>query len=64
VVLRALTLPLRELAPLVEPGGRLIVLGRAPALEGPFETVVSPPGSRAGPHVFRRLAEGTVSRET
>jgi 16S rRNA (guanine527-N7)-methyltransferase len=31
VVVRALALPLRELAPLVAPGGQLIVLGRAPA---------------------------------
>jgi 16S rRNA (guanine527-N7)-methyltransferase len=64
VMLRGLVLPLRELAPLVEPGGRLIVLGRVPALEGPFETGSSPPGGRAGLHLFRRLPGGAVSRET
>jgi 16S rRNA (guanine527-N7)-methyltransferase len=64
VMLRGLRLPLCDLAPLVEPGGRLIVLGRAPALEGPFDTVASPPGAQAGLHVFRRIPEGGVSRET
>jgi 16S rRNA (guanine527-N7)-methyltransferase len=59
VTVRALALPLGELAPLVTPGGRLVILGRRPPLEGPFEAEA--PG-RAGVHVFRRL--GAVSRET
>jgi 16S rRNA (guanine527-N7)-methyltransferase len=59
VTVRALALPLRELAPLVAPGGRLVVLGRRPRLEGPFGAEVA---ERAGVHVFRR--EGDVSRET
>jgi 16S rRNA (guanine527-N7)-methyltransferase len=59
VTVRALALPLRELAPLVTPGGRLVILGRRPPLEGPFEAEA--PG-RVGVQVFRRL--GVVSRET
>ena len=36
VSLRALALPLSELAPLVEPGGRILVLGGRPRAEPPF----------------------------
>jgi 16S rRNA (guanine527-N7)-methyltransferase len=59
VTVRALVLPLPELAPLVEPEGRVVVLGRRPALQGPFEAEGF---DRAGVHVFRRV--GAVSRET
>jgi len=53
LTLRALALPLPGLATLVVPGGRLLVFGVAPALEGPFERE---PGiaSLPGLHVFRR----------
>jgi 16S rRNA G527 N7-methylase RsmG len=58
VTLRALSLPLAALAPLVEPGGQLLILGAAPRHEGPFEKA-----SSVGPgvHCFRRKG---VSRET
>jgi 16S rRNA (guanine527-N7)-methyltransferase len=59
VAVRALALPLRELAPLVEPGGCLVLLGRQPALEGPFEAVTE---DREDVHVYRRVE--AVSRET
>jgi 16S rRNA (guanine527-N7)-methyltransferase len=59
VTVRALTLPLRELAPLVEPGGRLVVLGRRPPLEGPFEVEKD---DREDVHIYRRVE--AVSRET
>jgi 16S rRNA (guanine527-N7)-methyltransferase len=59
VTVRALALPLRELAPLVAPGGQLVILGRRPAPEGPFEAGVAAAG---GVHVFRRVE--AVSRET
>jgi 16S rRNA (guanine527-N7)-methyltransferase len=36
VSLRAIALPLRELAPLVAPGGRILVLGGRPLVEPPF----------------------------
>ncbi len=36
VSLRAIALPLRELAPLVAPGGRILVLGGRPLAEPPF----------------------------
>lgn len=53
LTLRALALPLPALAPLVVPGGRLLVFGVAPAREGPF---AREPGiaSLPGLHVFRR----------
>jgi 16S rRNA (guanine527-N7)-methyltransferase len=59
VTVRALALPLRGLAPLVAPGGRLVVLGRRPPQEGPFEAEAD---AREGVHVYRRVE--TVSRET
>ncbi|HEY6549215.1 MAG TPA: RsmG family class I SAM-dependent methyltransferase, partial [Vicinamibacteria bacterium] len=51
VTLRALALPLRELLALVRPGGRVVVLGRAPRAEAGFEAEAGP-----GPdlHLFRR----------
>ena len=51
VLLRALALPLRELRPLVRPGGRVLVLGQAPAPAPGFE---AEPGGGPGVHVFRR----------
>lgn len=46
VVLRALTLPAAELAPLVAPGGRLLVLGRPLAEARPFrEAAPDTPGA-------------------
>jgi 16S rRNA (guanine527-N7)-methyltransferase len=63
VTLRALALPLAELAPLVAPGGQVVVFGRPLRLEGPFE-----PRALAGPredlHVYRRISPAGVSRET
>jgi 16S rRNA (guanine527-N7)-methyltransferase len=52
VTLRALAVPLRELAPLVLPGGQLLVWGPAPAVGEGFAAEVSP---AAGVHVRRRL---------
>jgi 16S rRNA (guanine527-N7)-methyltransferase len=51
VTLRALRLPLGQLAHCCAPGGRLIVIGRAPSAEPPFRGDEGP-----GPpiHVFRR----------
>jgi 16S rRNA G527 N7-methylase RsmG len=60
VTVRALALPLSELAPLVEPGGQVLILGAAPGLEGPFERK-APPVSGEGVHCFVRR---DVSRET
>ena len=66
VTVRALALPLGELASLVRPGGQVIVLGRAPALEGPFEPQ-SQVASGRGVHIFRRCGErvprGTLGSE-
>ena len=59
VSLRALALPLTELAPLVRPGGQILVLGAAPGDEGPFEKTLSIPGE--GVHCYRRRG---VPRET
>lgn len=59
VTLRALALPLPALAPLVEPGGRVVFLGGSPALEGPFEAQDASGDAR----VFRRLPD-RVSRGT
>jgi 16S rRNA (guanine527-N7)-methyltransferase len=66
VTLRALALPRGQLAPLVAPGGQLLVLGGSPRLEGPFEEVtVVPEAGRpeAKNRVFRRLG-GDVPRGT
>jgi 16S rRNA (guanine527-N7)-methyltransferase len=51
VLLRALALPLRELRALVRPGGRVLVLGRAPAPAPGFE---AEPGPGPAVHAFRR----------
>ncbi len=62
VTLRALALPLTEIAPLLEPAGRLLVFGGTPRLAGPF--ALEDAGPEAGDtRVFRRLAGG-VSRGT
>jgi 16S rRNA G527 N7-methylase RsmG len=60
VTLRGLALPLAALAPLVAPGGTLLVLGAPPRPGGPFVPVggCAPPGL----HAFRRAAD--VPRET
>ncbi len=63
VTLRALALPLGELAPLVESGGQLLVLGGSPRLEGPFEEETRAGRRGGGVRVFRRLAVD-VSRGT
>jgi 16S rRNA (guanine(527)-N(7))-methyltransferase RsmG len=62
VTLRALALPLPALAPLVEPGGSLVILGRPPVLDGPFERLEQA-RPREDIHVFRRSPR-VVSRET
>ena len=62
-MLRALSLPLGEIAPLLEPGGRLIVVGSAPPVEGPFERLEGVGAELGSVHVFRRRPGG-VSRET
>jgi len=63
VTLRALSLPLEQLAPLVAPGGRLIVMGARPALAAPFEEEEPGPERTraAGIWQFRRPA---VPRDT
>ena len=63
VTIRALALPLGDLAPLVAPGGSLLVLGGRPRVEGPFEEVTDAVGSPVGTRVFRRHP-GDVPRET
>ena len=56
VTLRGLTLSLADLAPLVEAGGRLIVLGGRPQRAGPFEPTGEGEGVAGGVTVFRRPA--------
>jgi 16S rRNA (guanine527-N7)-methyltransferase len=51
VTLRALALPLAEIAPHVAPGGRVLVFGRPQLPLGPLEPL---PGSPAGVALFRR----------
>jgi len=63
VTMRALALPLAELAPLVAPGGRLVILGGRPLLDGPFEEESDAGGGPGGTRVFRRLS-ANVSRGT
>lgn len=53
LVLRALALPLAELAPLVDPGGRVLVFGGRPRREGPFDEEPLP-GAPQDLHAFRR----------
>jgi len=59
--LRALRLPLGELDRLLAPGGQVLVLGKAPPAEPPFEAVVLAE-ERRDVHLFRRQA--TVPRGT
>ncbi len=59
VTVRALALPLDALAPVVEPGGRLILFGVSPIGSPSF---VEEAGGPVSPHVFRRTTD--VSRET
>jgi 16S rRNA (guanine527-N7)-methyltransferase len=55
VTLRALSLPLEQLAPLVAPEGQLLILGGRPRTAGPFEEA-PPGGARPGDvRVFRRV---------
>lgn len=61
VTLRALALPLRELSNLVEPGGRVLVLGGRPTTELPFEPEPARLGLPDDTWLFRRPP---VSRET
>ena len=63
VTLRALALPLGDLAPLVAPGGRVVILGGRPHLEGPFEAEGDAGPGLGDIHVFRRLT-ADVSRGT
>jgi 16S rRNA (guanine527-N7)-methyltransferase len=53
--LRALALPLAELAPLLAPGGRVVVFGGRPAPGPGFEASAEGEGLRGGVSVFRRL---------
>jgi 16S rRNA G527 N7-methylase RsmG len=52
VSLRALALPLREIAPLVAPGGRVLIWGAPPSDDASFLVEPSP---RPGLHIRRRL---------
>jgi hypothetical protein len=54
-VLRAVALPLADLAGLVEPGGRVVFLGGRPQPGGPFAATREGEGLRGGVTVFRRL---------
>lgn len=62
VTLRGLALPLSEIAPLVEPGGRVIVLGGHPEAGGPLVATGEGEGLEGPVTVFQRPAG--VSRET
>jgi 16S rRNA (guanine527-N7)-methyltransferase len=61
LTLRALALPLSELGRLLEPGGRLVVLGGDPAPASPFVATAEGEGLPGPVTVFRKE---TVSRET
>jgi len=56
VTLRALAIPLDELAPLVEPGGQVLVFGGRPEAGGPFELAPGSEGVPGGVTAFRRPA--------
>jgi 16S rRNA (guanine527-N7)-methyltransferase len=62
VTLRGLALPLSEIASLVEPGGRVIVLGGHPTAGGPLVATGEGEGLEGRLSVFRRPKD--VSRET
>jgi 16S rRNA (guanine527-N7)-methyltransferase len=55
VTLRALALPLADLAPLVVPGGRVIVFGGRPRVGDGFVAIPEGEGLPPGLAVFRRL---------
>ncbi len=55
LTLRALALPLPEIAGLVLPGGRVVVLGRPPRAGGPFVETGEGAGLPGGVSVYRRL---------
>ncbi len=55
LTLRAVALPLAELAALVLPGGRVLVLGGRPEAGGPFVATAEGGGLPGGVTVFRRL---------
>jgi len=52
VSLRALALPLRALAPLVAPGGRVLIWGTPPADDASFR---AEPAPRPDVHIRRRV---------
>ena len=62
LTLRALALPLAELAPLVAEGGRILVLGGRPRAGLPFVLERELPGVPGGLRLFARAP--TVPRET
>jgi 16S rRNA (guanine527-N7)-methyltransferase len=55
VTLRAVAVPLVELAPLVSAGGRVLVFGGRPRVGGPFEAWGEEEGLPGGVVAFRRL---------
>ncbi len=55
LTMRAVALPLAELASLVASGGRVLVLGGRPEAGGPFERTCEGEGLVGGVSVFRRL---------
>jgi 16S rRNA (guanine527-N7)-methyltransferase len=55
VTLRAVAVPVAELAPLVEPGGRVLVFGGHPLAGPPFEGAGEPEGIPGGLSVFRKV---------
>lgn len=61
LTLRALALPLGELAPLLDEGGRILVLGGRPVASPPFVLERELPGVPGGARLFARRA---VPRET
>jgi len=54
VTIRALALPLPELAPLVEPDGRLVAVGARPPLAGPFVASLTESRPAVAVWVYRR----------
>jgi 16S rRNA (guanine527-N7)-methyltransferase len=62
VSLRALALPLAELAPLVASGGRILVLGGHPEPDPPFALERELGGVPGGVRLFSRCGSGPSSR--
>jgi 16S rRNA G527 N7-methylase RsmG len=62
VTLRALALTLADVAPLVEPDGRVVWFGERPRHDGPFEEDIGRGAKGQGFHVYRRSPD--VPRET